>query len=63
MRSHGGAICGGAAAGLAYTLGDVEDDGCEAVLVEIDFLVVGNLPDRAGQVIFLCKMGGNRELT
>ncbi len=29
-------------------LGDVEDDGGEAVLVEVDFLVVGDLADRAG---------------
>lgn len=32
-------------------LGDVEDDGGEAVLVEVDFLVVGDLADRAGGVV------------
>jgi hypothetical protein len=30
-----------------YALGYVEDDGCEAILVDVDFLVVGDLTDSA----------------
>lgn len=30
------------------SLGEVEGDACEAVFVEVDFLVVGDLADRAG---------------
>jgi hypothetical protein len=40
----------GARAREADALGDVEDDGCEAVSVEVDFLVVGDLADCAENV-------------
>lgn len=40
---------GGGGGGLgADALGDVEDDAGEAVLVDVDFLVVGDLADFAG---------------
>ena len=43
-----GAVDGWAASCDADALGDVEDDACEAVFVEVDFLVVGDLADCAG---------------
>ena len=47
MGGHRSSICGGAAAWLAYSLGDVKDDACEAIFVEVDFLVVWDLTDCA----------------
>ena len=32
---------------LAHTLEDIDHDGCEAVFVQVDFLVVGDLTDFA----------------
>lgn len=49
MRRKGLAIDLGGAAGPADSLGDVEDDTREATLVDVDLLVVGDLPDRAGE--------------
>lgn len=40
--------------GWADALGNVEDDGGEAVLVDIDFLVVGDL----AQLAHVCEVGG-----
>lgn len=45
MGSQSRTICGGAAAWRANSLGDVEDDGREAVFVEIHFLMIGDLTD------------------
>lgn len=45
-----GAIGGVGAASGADALGDVEDDACEALLVQVDFLVIGDLADGAGGV-------------
>ena len=53
MSRHGSAICSGAAAGLAYTLGNVEDDGREAIFIEVDFLVVGDLTDCAAILLLV----------
>ena len=52
MGSQGAAVDLGAGAGPADALGDVEDDAREAVLVDVDFLVVGDLSEFA---IFLLK--------
>jgi len=60
MGRQSRAIDGGTRAWQADSLGDVEDDGCEAIFVEIHFLVVGDLTDRAGfesQLRFL-SLGG-----
>lgn len=32
---------------LAYAVVDIEDDARESIFIDIDFLVVGNLPDLA----------------
>jgi hypothetical protein len=45
VRGERRAVDGGARAGLAYALGDVEDDTGEAIFVEVDFLVVWYLAD------------------
>ena len=42
-----GAIDLGTGSWLANSLSDVEDDAGEAVLVDVDFLVVGDLPELA----------------
>ena len=34
---------------LGHALGEVDVEGCEAIRFEIDFLVVGDLPDCAGE--------------
>lgn len=44
------AIGGVSAASGADALGDVEDDACEALFVQVDFLIVWHLTDRAGGV-------------
>lgn len=36
--------------GLLDSFADVEDDACEAVAVEVDFLVVWNLADVTGKL-------------
>jgi hypothetical protein len=46
---QGAAIALQAVAGSVNALGDVEDDGGEAILVKVDFLVVGDVADRAGR--------------
>ena len=53
MGGHGCAVGGRTAAGFADALGDVEDDGCKTIFVEVDFLVVGHLTDCAGFVSLL----------
>jgi hypothetical protein len=50
MGGESSAIDSDARARQANALGDVEDDGCEAVFVEVDFLVVGDLTDGTGYV-------------
>ncbi len=55
MGRQGGAVDLGAAAGPADALGDVEDDAREAVLVDVDLLVVGNLSEGA-----IYRGGGDR---
>jgi hypothetical protein len=47
MSRQSRAIDCGACAWEADSLCDVEDDGCEAILIEINFLVVGDLTDCA----------------
>jgi hypothetical protein len=47
VDGQGGAVGGVGAAGGADALGDVEDDAGEAVFVEVDLLVVGDLADGA----------------
>jgi hypothetical protein len=47
MGRQSGAIDGGTCTWEADPLRDVEDDGCEAVFVEIDFLVIRDLADCA----------------
>lgn len=49
VGGEGCAIDGGTAACGADALGDVKDDAGEAVFVEVDFLVVGDLTDCAGR--------------
>jgi hypothetical protein len=58
MSGHGGAISGWSGAGQAYALCDVKDDACEAVFVEVDFLVVGDLTDGAEDVSLVSKRKG-----
>lgn len=43
MRGHGAAVNLGAGSGLSNALCDLEDDAREAILVDPDFLVVGDL--------------------
>lgn len=50
MRRQGCAVDGWTSACDAYALGDVEDDACEAIFVEIHLLVIWNLPNSAGNV-------------
>lgn len=45
MGREGAAVDLGAGAGPADALGDVEDDAREAVLVDVDLLVVGDLSE------------------
>ena len=45
--------------GLVLVLQDVEDDACIATIVEVDFLVVGNLAD--GTVLLLAREGWSAE--
>jgi hypothetical protein len=40
-------VGGVGAAGRANSLGDIENDACEAIFVKIDFLTVRNLAYRA----------------
>jgi len=47
MGCQGCAIDCGTRAWQPDSLGDVEDDGCEAIFIEIDFLVVRDLSDCA----------------
>jgi hypothetical protein len=47
MRCQSRAIDRWACAWQADPLRDVEDDGCEAVFIEVDFLMVGDLTDCA----------------
>lgn len=49
VRGHGPAVDLGAGAGLADALCDVKDDAREAVLVDPDFLVVGDLSQLAAK--------------
>jgi hypothetical protein len=51
---QGAAVALEAVAGGVDALGDVEDDGGEAVLVEVDFLVVGDFADRAKATKLVC---------
>jgi hypothetical protein len=48
VNCQGAAVALEARAGGVDALGDVEDDRGEAVLVDVDFLVVGDLADGAG---------------
>lgn len=48
MRRQGAAVDLGSGARGADSLGDVEDDASEAVLVDVDLLVVGDLADFTG---------------
>ena len=54
MGCHCLAVLFEAAGGGADALGDVEDDACEAIFVDVDFLVVWDLAEGAGGV----SMGG-----
>lgn len=45
MGREGAAVDLGAGAGPADALGDVEDDAREAVLVDVDLLIVGDLSE------------------
>lgn len=47
MSSQGATVNLGPAALAADALGDVEDDAREAILVDVNLLVVGNLSDLA----------------
>jgi hypothetical protein len=49
VRRHGPAVNLGPGAGLADALCDVKDDAREAVLVDPDFLVVGDLSQLAAR--------------
>lgn len=57
MGSHGSSISGGAASWQANTLSDVDDDGCEAIFVEVDLLMIGDLANGAVCVSILVQMG------
>jgi hypothetical protein len=50
VRCQGCAINSWPTAGLAHAFGDVEDDTGKSIFVEVDFLVVGDLTDGAGNV-------------
>lgn len=51
VEGHGGTIDSCVGAGGTDTLGDVEDDGREAIFVDEDFLVVRDLTDFANMVV------------
>ena len=52
MSGHSRAISSGTASSRAYSLGNIEDDRCEAVFVEVYFLVVWDLSDSTAIVSF-----------
>ena len=58
VYGEGLAIDLGSAAGPADALGNIKDDACEAFLVDVDLLVVGDLADCAGvaAVLALCVL-------
>jgi hypothetical protein len=47
MGSHSRTVGCGARTGCTHALGDVENDTSEAIFIQVDFLVVGNLSDGA----------------
>lgn len=47
MRSHGATVNLGASSRGAYALRNVEDDAREAILIDPDFLIVGDLAQLA----------------
>lgn len=49
MCGHGAAVNLGAGSGLSNALCDLEDDAREAILVDPDFLVVGDLSQFAAE--------------
>lgn len=51
VRSQGCAVDGRSCSRQAHAFRDVKDDACEAIFVQVDFLVVGHLTD--GTVFFL----------
>lgn len=57
VRCEGRAVGGWSAAWHAHALCDVEDDAGEAVLVEVDLLMVGYLPDSAWIISFSRQEG------
>ena len=59
MGSQGAAVDLGAGAGPADALGDVEDDAREAIFVDVDFLIIGDLSEGA-VFFFLLKKGVKR---
>ena len=60
MGSQGAAVDLGAGAGPADALGDVEDDAREAIFVDVDFLIIGDLSEGAVFFFFLLKKGVKR---
>ena len=65
MCCQGAAVDLGPGAGGAYALGDVEDDAGEAVGVDEDLLVIGDLTDLAVGVLasgicHMCRQGCSR---
>lgn len=47
MSSHSRAVGRSARTRRTHPLGDVENDASEAILIQVDFLVVGNLSNGA----------------
>lgn len=51
MSSHSRTIGRWARTGCTYSLGDIEDDTCEPIFIQVDFLMVGNLSYCAVMVV------------
>jgi len=62
MRGHGRAVDGWASAWQPDALGDIEDDAREAIRIEVNLLMVGDLADGAFSSLVLTSVRA-RELT
>lgn len=60
VHRQGGAIDGGPGSRLPHALRDIEDDASEAVLVEVDLLVIGYLAEGTFAVSAWEQHEGNR---
>jgi hypothetical protein len=53
VNSQGFAVDSFAATGVTHALGNIKDDACEAILIQIDFLVIWNLAECTVLILML----------